>query len=69
MRYIFRDNVIFIYDPLTKQVSEEKRESPICSFNICKFIPEDYKLLSEFFEKAHKHSTGQKIELTDINVY
>jgi hypothetical protein len=40
----------------------------IPAFNYCKMIPEDYKLLGEFFTTVYKHIQGEDIELKDIKV-
>jgi hypothetical protein len=32
-------------------------------------IPEDYRLLGEFFDKVYKHIQGEDVELIDIEVY
>jgi len=31
-------------------------------------IPEDYKLLAEFFDNVYKHINGEDVELKDIEV-
>jgi len=73
MKYTFRGNVVFEYDPETKQMSAGE----VCSdgfetnvFNFCGFIPDDFKLFSEFFRRAHRHATGQlnAADLPDIEV-
>ncbi len=77
MKYIFRGNVVFEYFPETRQMTcGEEVEAGFGmmakqnAFNYCSFIPEDYKLLSEFFDKAHQHATGVLHEsfLKDVEV-
>lgn len=69
MKYIFRGIEVFIYNPETKEmlVGTDHLDN---NFNFCNFIPEDFKLISEFFQKAHEHASGQlKAEdLKDIEV-
>jgi len=75
MKYIFRGNVIFEYIPgkYPKVVQPMIHEQPmihdkIPAFNYCHMIPEDYKLLGEFFTTVYKHIQGEDIELKDIEV-
>lgn len=69
MKYIFRGNVVFEYLPKYKRVIQYKVEGSIASFDYCRFIAEDYKLLSEFFDKAYRHAKGEDVILKDIFVY
>lgn len=71
MKYTFRGVVVFEYNPVTKLMESPETEHGLNSFNFCKYVPEDYKLISDFFRNAHLHSTGQiKTEdLKDIDVY
>ena len=72
MKYIFRGNVVFNYDPLTKQMEVPNDEDAGVNnnFNFCRFIPEDYELMADFFLTAHAHATGEvaTTELKDIEV-
>lgn len=64
MKYIFRGNIIFEYTP-------EKLHNKVVQvvhFNYCSMIPEDYKLLSQFFDTVYRHTQGEEVELKDINV-
>ncbi len=69
MKYIFRGNIIFEYFPDKKfdKVIEHKHYD-WSMFNFCKMIDEDYKLISEFFDKVYRHTKGEQVELKDINV-
>ena len=71
MKYIFRGIVVFKYDPATKSMENPETKHGLNSFNFCIFIPEDYLLLSEFFQKAYAHAVGalKAEELTDTEVY
>jgi len=66
MKFYFRALLIVDYDI-------EKRELTITDdFKMCKFIPEDYKLLAEFFDTIYKLQTGIAVpeeKLQDIEVY
>jgi len=73
MKYIFRGNVVFEYDPETKGMSAGEKcadgfETNV--FNFCRFIPDDYELISDFFEQAAGHAKGMlhKSFLKDIEV-
>lgn len=68
MKYVFRGIEVFTYDPKTKQVTEGKVHDTIPAFNYCSMIPEDYKLLSEFFDTVYRHISGESVELKDIKV-
>ncbi len=67
MKYIFRGHTIFEYIP-DEKVTQHKIHDVIPAFDYCIMIPEDYKLLSEFFDKAYRHISGEKIKLEDIVV-
>ena len=71
MRYIFRGIVVFEYDPLTKLMNNPYTEHGLNSFNFCKYVPEDYILISNFFRDAYLHSINQLEikDLKDIEVY
>lgn len=72
MKYIFRGHVIFEYTPdpdgMRGRVIQHKVEGVTPAFDYCFMIPEDYKLLSEFFATVYKHTQGEDVELKDINV-
>ncbi|MBC7088726.1 MAG: hypothetical protein H5T96_09730 [Tissierellales bacterium] len=69
MKYIFRGNVVFEYLPKERYVKQHNIEdSNIAAFNYCKMIPEDYKILSEFFDTVYRHIQGEDVELKDIEV-
>lgn len=70
MRYIFRDITVFEYLPEKKKIKEHSNNIGFGSvFNNCGFIVEDYKLLSEFFDRAYRHAIGEAVDLSDIEVY
>lgn len=68
MKYIFREIVVFEYNPTTKKITQGSIEGVIPAFDFCSMIPEDYKLLGEFFTKAYQHINGENIDLSDIRV-
>ena len=70
MKYIFRGNVIFQYDPDAHydKVIQPKISGVIPAFDFCKFIDEDYKLLAQFFDTVYKHTQGEDVDLNDIVV-
>jgi len=72
MKYIFRGNVVFEYIPQHKQMLAPAlvEDDSIIAFNFCRFVPEDYKLISEFFRDAYLHSTGllHESSLKDVDV-
>lgn len=68
MKYIFRGYTVFEYKPKTKQVIQHKVSDVIPAFDFCKMIPEDYRLLSEFFDTVYRHTQGEKVDLKDIEV-
>jgi hypothetical protein len=70
MKYIFRGIVVFEYKPDAKfNKVIEGQIYGIHAFNYCDMIPEDYKLLGEFFDKVYRHIQGEVVELKDIEVY
>lgn len=75
MKYIFRGHTVFEYKPnyadgFTDQVILHYIDnSSLDAFNYCRMIPEDYKLLSQFFDTVYRHIGGEDIELKDIEVY
>lgn len=69
MKYIFRGNIIFEYIPDgIEKVVQHKIHGVIPGFDFCRMIPEDYRLLGEFFDKVYKHINGGDVELNDIIV-
>lgn len=70
MKYIFRGYTIFEYNPEKRfhKVTQHWVHSDIPAFNYCSMIPEDYKLLSQFFDTVYRHTQGEEVELKDINV-
>lgn len=70
MKYIFRGNIVFEYDPNAKydKVKQGQISGAIPAFDFCKMIDEDYKLLGEFFTTVYKHTQGENVELKDIEV-
>lgn len=70
MKYIFRDYTIFEYMPERRfnKVKQHWVSETTPAFNYCSMIPEDYKLLSQFFDTVYRHIQGEDVELKDINV-
>jgi hypothetical protein len=69
MKYIFRDNIVFEYIPgVYPKIVQPMISDVIPAFNYCHMIPEDYKLLGEFFTTVYKHIQGEDVELKDIKV-
>jgi hypothetical protein len=59
MKYIFRGNVVFNYDPKTKQMTiPDVWVGRVNGFNYCKFTPGDYILISDFFKTSYEHAIG-----------
>jgi len=70
MKYIFRGHIIFEYIPDgVEKVIQHKIGGVIPAFDFCRMIPEDYRLLGEFFDKVYLHINGEDVELVDIEVY
>lgn len=71
MKYYFRGLLILEYNPKTKQVEAPMHEdvNTLANFNHCKFIPEDYANMADFFNRARAHAAGATdVDLTDIEV-
>lgn len=69
MKFVFRGQVVFEYIPNgIERVIQHKIHGCIPAFDFCRMIPEDYKLLGEFFDKVYRHTQGEDIELNDIEV-
>ena len=71
MKYIFRGLVILHYNEETKQVEAPMHDDVqgLANFNHCKFIPEDYVYMADFFNVAYAHATDvPNVDLTDIEV-
>lgn len=74
MKYIFRGLTVFEYIPDTEkrqlgQVKQHTVSDVIPAFDFCKMIPEDYKLLSEYFDTVYQHVTGKDVELKNVIVW
>lgn len=71
MKYIFRGHIVFEYKPDEKhhKVIQHNINGIIPAFDFCSMIPEDYKLLSNFFDTVYRHTQGEEVELKDIEVY
>jgi hypothetical protein len=70
MKYIFRGHIVFEYKPENKhnKVVQGQIHEGIPAFDFCSMIPEDYKLLGEFFDKVYRHTQGEDVLLEDIEV-
>lgn len=68
MKFIFRGNTIFEYIPEKQEVIQNQIHEVIPAFDYCRMIPEDYKLLGEFFNRVYRHTQGEEILLEDIKV-
>ena len=69
MKFIFRGLDILEYNEETKQVEVPMdNDAGFPYFNMCKFIPEDYVYIAEFFNAAYKDTQGVPVELKDIEV-
>lgn len=64
MRFIFRGEIVFQYYP--ELVYSQARQ--YTDLNNLIMIPEDYKLLSQFFDIVYRHINGEDVELKDIIV-
>jgi len=70
MSFVFRGHVVFEYIPNEGiKLRNIKGYGEIPAFDYCSFINEDYKLMSEFFDKVYRHTQGEDIALEDIEVY
>lgn len=69
MSYVFRGNVVFEYIPNEGVKLRNPKGLDIPTFDYCCFIDEDYKLMSEFFDKVYRHIQGEAVELKNIEVY
>jgi hypothetical protein len=70
MRYVFRGHTVFDYDPTRpyEKVRQGRVHGDIPAFDHCVFIPEDFKLMSQFFDTVYRHINGEDVELKDIVV-
>ena len=68
MKYIFRGHIIFEYKVETQDVIQHSFGGLSGSFVYCRFVPEDYKLLSQFFDTVYSHIEGEDVKLVDIEV-
>lgn len=69
MRFVFRGLVVFEYNPDTKKIVLGRLDGEANFDTSCNLIPEDYKLISEFFDIAYRHTNGENVFLKDIEVY
>ena len=73
MKYIFRGEVLFEFDPEKPRelvVPTEHRKpvaqgeeviwETIPNVHYCRLVPEDYKLLAEFFTRIHRYTEGDE---------
>ena len=59
MKYIFRSITVFVYNPETHDVSQGcVSGTDIPAFDFCKFIPDDFRLLSGYFDTVYRHTQG-----------
>lgn len=66
MKFIYRGLVIFDYQPELRLVTV--RQNPdyrLPNFNLSCFQPEDYSVISQFFDIVHRHLKGEDVELKD----
>lgn len=70
MKYIFRGHIVFEYKPEAKydKVIQHQIHGHTAAFDYCSMIDEDYKLLSEFFDRVYRHTQGEDVDLQDIRV-
>lgn len=68
MKYIFRGNVVFDYDPITKELHSAIIHPGRSIIDFCRFIPNDYLLMSQYFLTIFTHTQGMAVELKDIEV-
>jgi len=83
MKYIFRGEVLFDFDPEKPRElvvpgehrrpvgeGEEVVWKNVPNVHCCRLIPEDYKLLAEFFDRIHRYTKGEEgVDVTtDIHV-
>ena len=61
---------MFEYNPEAKydKVVQPKVNDWCPAFDYCSMIDEDYKLLSEFFDRVYRHTQGENVDLEDIVV-
>lgn len=69
MRFVFRGLVVFEYNPDTKRVILGRLDGEANFDTNCNLIPEDYKLISEFFNIVYRHINGENVFLKDFEVY
>ena len=70
MKFIFRGHIVFEYIPDgIEKVIQHQIHGTIPAFDFCRMIPEDYRLIGEFFDKVYRHTQGEDVELKDIEVY
>ena len=61
--------MVFDYIPEEKVVFHKTVPGKnISAFNHCCFVSEDYKLMSNYFDKIYRHTQGENVDLKDIEV-
>lgn len=70
MKFIFRNQIVFEYFPeaTVDKVKQHSIDGRIAAFDHCRMIPDDYRLLSVFFDTVHRHTQGKDVDLKDFNV-
>jgi hypothetical protein len=70
MKFIFRNQIVFEYFPeaTVDKVKQHSIDGRIAAFDHCRMIPDDYRLLSVFFDTVHRHVQGENVDLKDFNV-
>ena len=71
MRYVYRGLVIAEYDTEKKEVTfPDDPDGGGAAIQHVRILPEDMKLLAEFFDNAHLHITNRAADadMTDIVV-
>lgn len=56
--YIFRGNVIFSYDPETKECKAVASPENGVHFNFCKYVDDDFVLFERYFKNIREHRIG-----------
>jgi hypothetical protein len=71
MKYIFRSITVFEYNPETCEIRQGRVSgTDIPAFDFCSWIPDDFRLLSEYFDTVYRHIQGDiaSNDLKDIVV-
>jgi hypothetical protein len=74
MKYVFRGHIVFEYKPNEEDrkkgvVEQHQIHDVIPAYDYCRFIPDDYRMIGEFFTTAYRHIQGEDVNLEDIEVY